>query len=153
MHISRAVIYDIAVRIERNGIEFYKAMKERVDDDFIDFMIEEEKQHIRVFTDIFQADAAKADESMLGDYMDESMLAAAYADTSVFALVDPKTADTNALYALAISMEKNALLFYSELIAGMPESYQEDIKLLKGIRDEEKKHLLMLIEAKSKLSA
>ena len=152
MHLSRAVIHDISVRIERKGIEFYKAMKERVDDDFIDFMIEQEQQHIRVFSDIFGADRGEADEEpFLRDYMDDSYLAAAYADTEVFALVDPKTVEADKLYDVAISMEKNSLLFYTELIDGLQERYQAEIDLIKRIRDEEKEHLRMLVRKKMSL--
>jgi len=152
MHISRGTIHEISVKIERNGIEFYKAMKEKVNDEFIDFMIEEEKKHIKVFTDIFGSGDREGAEPLLADYMDESMLASAYADTTVFSLVDPKTVTAEGLYSMAIMMEKSSILFYTELVEGMPERYQEEIGLLKSIRAEEKKHLMMLLEAKSKLT-
>jgi rubrerythrin len=64
----------------------------------------------------------------------------------------PKTVDTTKLYDMAIAMEKSSLLFYTELIDGMSDRYQSEIDLIKGIRDEEKKHLQMLVKKKIALS-
>ena len=62
MSITRATILQIALAIENKGIAFYSAAARRFADPLIEWLIGEEKRHIRVFQGIFGQDGGRIRE-------------------------------------------------------------------------------------------
>lgn len=153
MYLSRETILTLSLEIERKGIEFYTAMKKRTPDAFLDYLIEQEHEHIEVFKNLFDRDrGAVRQERFENPHMDDDFLIAAYAETEVFARVDPATAELAELYDIAIAMEKNSIVFYGDLIETLGERFKEEAALVEGIRQEERKHLRDLVEKKRALA-
>ena len=149
MNIQPNTILNIALGIERKGIEFYERIRERGDADFADFLIEQEKNHIRTFEDIFTSHKEKFGEHLDMPHLDEDYLVAAYVNTEVFGPSDPNAIDPSRLLDVAIGMEKNSILFYGELYDGMVKGYEETARLIRDIQHQERQHLRLLAEKKA----
>mgnify|MGYP006291742833 CR=1 FL=1 len=149
MIISAEAILGIAVAIENNGIEFYEKAGKTVDDaSFLDFLIEEEKRHIEVFQDLFAQGGKLGQIQLDHPHLDEEALIAAYAETEVFGRESADDLGPEALIDVGIRMEKNSILFYSELIDLVDAKHQDEAKLLRQIREEERKHLKLFLDKK-----
>lgn len=153
MYLSKATILHISLEIERRGIDFYTAMKKRIADGFLDYLIEQEKSHIRIFTELFSKDSGTVTADRFETpYLDDDFLVAAYADTEVFGAADPESVSALQMFDIAIEMEKNSILFYGELVESLGEEFATEAALLGKLRDEEKKHLRTLVEKKKALA-
>jgi rubrerythrin len=154
MYLSRETILTISLEIERKGIDFYRKMKERFDDDFLDYLIDQEKDHIRTFNELFAADSGKIKtERFETTTIDDDFIAAAYAGTEVFGAIDPKGIPETQLFDIAMEMEKNSILFYGELVETLGEKFKDEAALITALREEEKKHLRTLVDKKKALTA
>jgi rubrerythrin len=153
MYLSLAVVLEIALGMERKGIEVYERMKERAGGGAVlDYLIEQEHNHIRVFRELFaRGKSGTAEETMETPHLDEDYLAAAYANTEVFARVHAPDATPHGLYELALAAEKESIRFYLELAEEMPERFARQRDLLRTIADEERGHLRTLLVQKDAL--
>ena len=109
MYLSKATILHISLEIERRGIAFYTAMKKRITGDFLDYLIEQEKAHIRTFNELFSQDSGTVTADRFETpHLDDDFLVAAYGDTEVFGATDPDSVSPPQLFDIAIEMEKNS---------------------------------------------
>jgi rubrerythrin len=150
-------IIDIAIGIERNGASFYHSLAESAGSEIAkgvyEYLAGEELKHIEVF------------QSMLGSvtdyrppetYTEEyDLYLRALIDSSVFS--DDQTAydiaqrvasDAEAIQ-IALGMEKDSILFYSEIWDLVRES---DREVVNKIIKEERSHLRQLSDLKKSLS-
>ena len=149
MYLSLPVVLEIAQGIERKGIEIYQQMKDRFDDPLLDYLIAQEKEHIRVFHDLFaRAPSASTKETIEIPHLDEDYLAAAYANTEIFGQVKPAHVPAKDLFPMAVVMEKESIRFYLELLAEIPEQFHEQRTLVHRIAGEERQHLRKLLARK-----
>ncbi len=155
---SGSELINIAIGIERRGIAFYEVMarstKNAVARDIFLYLADMERQHARIFQDMLgEADKYQLPETRAGEY---TAYLQALVDSAVFTddmvtseMATRAESDIEAL-ELAISAEKDSILFYYEMKDIMPERAQPTVN---KIIAEEKAHLRQLSELKRKLAA
>lgn len=146
---SAKEILEMAIRIEKNGLEFYKqagnaSRSERLKQLFT-FLAGEEKKHIMFFGEM---DRYVQDDDLsdtLDPYFEEaSLYLNALANSRVFTdknegkRLAGKIHDEQEALQTAINMEKDSILFYYEFSNAVA---NKDKAILKGIIEEEKSHL------------
>ncbi|MDN5293640.1 MAG: hypothetical protein PWQ91_855 [Eubacteriales bacterium] len=137
----------IALQMEEKGREFYRRQEERYDKpevkDIFHRLAGEEEEHIKIFS------------HLLGELEDDAGIAGEeeYLQTlaDLFRLPELPAVDGPAdALAIGIQMEKDAILFYSELYS---KTDSEKVKeALSRLLEEEKKHLVELRESMEELS-
>jgi rubrerythrin len=116
-------IFDIAIHIERNGIQFYTALSHAVPDremkEKLEGLADMERDHEKIFTEMKATHAMNEEKSTLYDPYDELPLYLnAFAKGHVFNLdEDPKAiisdnVSIRALLKKAIELEKDSIVFY-----------------------------------------
>jgi rubrerythrin len=139
-----AEVYDLGIRIEKNGERFYRdAMKQAWSApiaDMLKLLADEEVKHVDFF--VKRMDAVKQrrenpflDEmsiSMLKDILGNQTFSLKEADVSKIRSVDE-------LVALAVEFEKDTILFYEMVDSFMTDG--EPRRELKAIIEEEERHV------------
>lgn len=147
---------EIAVNIERNGEAFYqaamKAARENSTKAAFDFLAGEERKHLRTFQSILTSlPPQPLSETYSGEY---ALYVKSLSDNQVFK--DDKTARSMAAKAandaevvhLALSAERDSLLFYWEMKSLLR---QDELPIIDRIMDEERGHVRRLSELERKL--
>jgi rubrerythrin len=156
MKFSRKELIDIAIQIEDSGYHFYSSCRSKFDDrgfkELFGFLAEEEIRHKELF------------EKMLGGMgdirgvftEDYYSYLKAIGDSRVFKntadverLVKEITTINDAL-KIALTSEKDSILFYTELLS-MYESDANAKSLLNRLINEERKHVVTILEISEKL--
>jgi rubrerythrin len=139
-----AEVYDLGIRIERNGEKFYRdALKQAWSApiaDMLKLLAEEEVKHVDFFVKRMDAVAQKRENPFL-DEMGTSMLKDIVADQT-FSLKEAdvsKIRSVDELVALAIEFEKDTILFYEMVGSFMTD--EEAQRELKEIVEEEERHV------------
>jgi rubrerythrin len=156
VHFSSKEILEMAVRIEENGLGFYKAASASTESqqikELFDYFIIEEVKHVELFEALKEA----ITDGVPSDYNDpylaeESLYINALADSSIFTegddgikLAKSIKGDDEAI-DFAIQIEKDSILFYLELINMVRD---DDRATVKTILSEERKHIAKLTELK-----
>lgn len=154
MNLPLTVVLQIAQGIERKGIEVYQRMKTRFSDPLLDLLIQQEQAHIRVFQELFEMSrTGPLADGLETAHLDADYLTAAYANAEIFGHVDPTRVPPEGLFALAVSMEKESIRFYLELLAELPERCQEQCTLVRRLADEERQHLRSLLAKRDVFAA
>jgi len=148
---------NIAIGIERRGIVFYDIMTKSTESDAAREMFQRlgdmERQHIKTFESMLQDPGSEQPtESYLGEY---AAYLQALVDSAVFTddmitseLATQADSDIEAM-ELAISAEKDSILFYYEMRDIMPRKAQPTVD---RILAEEKSHLEQLTRIKGLLA-
>ncbi len=148
-------IVEIAIRIEENGINFYKfaeqiAKQEEAKKLFSHLAVEETK-HKRIFEGIFaKMEKSNPPESYQGEY---AAYLRAYVDNNIIftkEVMDKELAkikDTIAAFDFAIRRELDSILYYHEIKKLVPATQHAT---LEQIIEEERKHFLILTEMKKR---
>jgi rubrerythrin len=141
---SPAEVYDLGIRIERNGEKFYRdALKQAWSvpiAEMLKLLAEEEVKHIDFFAKRMDAVKQKRENPLL-DEMSTSMLKDILGNQT-FSLKEvdvSKIRSVEELVAVAIEFEKDTILFYE-----MVDSFMTDEKArreLKEIIEEEERHV------------
>jgi len=153
-------VIEMAVRIEENGLTFYTeagnaSTSDKVKELF-QFLGDEEKRHIHCFENIGHGYESDTLPGASDPYAEEAALyLGALANSRVF--TEPNEGsrlaqgirDEDDALKVAISMEKDSILFYYELQKVMRE---KDKTVLTQLIEEEKKHLAKLTELQNILS-
>lgn len=142
-----AEIVETAIRIERNGVEFYRYLSENAESnnarDVFSFLAAEEEKHIGVFRDMLDEVADYTPRySYPGEYglfLDE--LAASAIDSLKNFQDALKAEGFEEAIKLGIKIELQSIVFYSEFYELLPDNLSDTIKKIIG---EEKKHYLEL---------
>ncbi len=149
-------VFEIAINIEKHGTEFYNKLAENTENEeskklFV-YLANEEKHHITLFTGMRDRLGKKLSSSFL-DYW-ESELMGLYlkelAVVEVFPELDDmpkfleqfKTEKDIIMYALG--MEKSNILFFMEVLEAIGTENETEIKIIKDLINEEKKHIIQL---------
>ena len=154
---SGSELVNIAIGIERTGIAFYDIMTRSTENamarEAFQYLADMERQHIQIFQDML-AEAAKyqTPETYSGEY---AAYLQALVDNAVFTddmatgeMASEADSDIKAL-ELAISAEKDSILFYYEMKDLMPQRAQSTVD---KIITEEKSHLRQLSDLKKKIA-
>ena len=151
-HFSGREILQIAIQIEKNGIEFYtaagKAAKSDKVKDLFSFLVDEEKKHIGTFEGMMKA---LTDERLSGKYdpylEEEAMYIKALSDSRVFTKpgggkrLSSSAQAAEDVLRVAMDMEKDSILFYYEMLKATKE---QDKHAVEDVISEEKKHFVKL---------
>ena len=154
---SGSELINIAIGIERRGIAFYDIMTKTTEStaarEVFQHLADMEREHIRLFEGMLdQADKYQPAESYPGEY---AAYLQALIDSAVFTddlitseLATQADSDAEAM-ELAISAEKDSILFYYEMRNIMPRRAQPTVD---RILAEEKSHLKELTGLKKQLA-
>lgn len=154
---SGSEIIDIAIGIENNGAIFYETLaesaKEVAAQSIYKGLASMERAHIRTFEGMRasireykpEADLAEEYHRYLKALVDSSVFKD---DETVRQIAESVSSDAEAIQ-VAISAEKDSVLFYSEMRNIVPESQTQ---MVDRIIEEEKTHLRKLSELKEKLT-
>jgi len=139
-----AEIYDLGIRIEKNGERFYRdALKQAWSTpiaDMLKMLAEEEVKHVDFFEKRLDALKQKRENPLL-DEMGASMLKDILGNQT-FSLKETDVStikDVNELIAIAIEFEKDTILFYEMVGSFMTDD--EARRELQEIIEEEERHV------------
>ncbi|HSV96492.1 MAG TPA: ferritin family protein [Spirochaetota bacterium] len=156
MRFSTKELVDMAIGIEESGYYFYTQCRKKFDDPYftelLTFLAEEELRHKELF------------EKMLGELKETSGVFSedyyqylkALGDERVFKNNDDVDAVVKEMESVfdvlkvAMTAEKDSVLFYSELLS-MHEKDKDALKILNRLIDEERRHIVLILELKEKL--
>ena len=154
---SGSELINIAIGIERRGITFYDTLARSTENatarDVFKYLADMEREHIQIFQGMLsEADKYQPPETYAGEY---TAYLQALIDSVVFTddMVNSQMAisadsDIKAV-ELAISAEKDSILFYYEMKDLMPRRAQPTVD---KIITEEKSHLRQLSELKKEIT-
>ena len=154
---SVSELINIAIGIERRGIAFYDTLARSTENatarDVFKYLADMEREHIQIFQGMLsEADKYQPPETYAGEY---TAYLQALIDSVVFTddMVNSQMAisadsDIKAV-ELAISAEKDSILFYYEMKDLMPRRAQPTVD---KIITEEKSHLRQLSELKKEIT-
>lgn len=154
---SGSELINIAIGIERRGIAFYDIMTKSTEStaarEMFQRLVNMEREHIRVFEGMLsETEKYQLAESYPGEY---AAYLQALVDSAVFTddlvtseLATQADSDVEAI-ELAISAEKDSILFYYEMRDIMPRRAQPTVN---NIIAEEKSHLAELTVLKKRLA-
>lgn len=141
---SLVEVYDLGIRIEKNGEKFYRdALKQAWSGPIADMLkqlAEEEVKHVEFFAKRMDAVKQKRENPFL-DEMGTEMLKDILGNQT-FSLKDTdvsKIRNVDELVALAIEFEKDTILFYEMVASFMTDG--EARRELKEIIEEEERHV------------
>ena len=149
-------LLNIAISIERRGMTFYDIMAKSTDNEVaravFEALVNMEREHITIFEDMMdEIDSSHTSESPSPEY---SEYVQALIDDAVFTddmitseMATQADSDIKAL-ELAISAEKDSILFYYEMKNLMP---KQTLPVIERVILEEKSHLQQLTEVKKRL--
>jgi len=158
-HFSGKEIIEMAVRIEENGLAFYKEAREAAKTvelkELFSYLSSEEEKHIDYFKGLFELVKDEAVHNLFDPYLEEEALyMRALVDSSLFINTDKERLTASALddeervLSLAIEMEKDSVLFYQGLADMVRE---KDKPVVRDIIAEERKHIASLNKLRGKL--
>ena len=159
VHFSSKEILEMAVRIEENGLGFYKGASASAESEDVktlfDYLVIEEVKHVELFEAMKEAITEGIPTDYNDPYLaDESNYLNALADSSIFmkseegAKKAKEIKNDDDAVDFAIQIEKDSILFYLELINMVRD---EDRPIVKDILSEERKHIAKLTELKATL--
>ena len=144
---SAREIIDMAIKIERNGENYYRQATVKVTDPSLQslllFLADEEHEHARWFEAFKQRIKDSAEDRKLAE-ISGTMLQSVVGNQR-FSLDDADLAEldsTDKLIGIAIEFEKDSILFYEMLQSFIEDS--ETLRQLNEIIAEENRHIEML---------
>ena len=154
---SASEIVTMAIEVEKNGLDFYRAMASRAKDEKVknifSFLAVEEAQHKNTFQKLLKSlsplELSHTEEAEYNNYLGALTSSRLFrADVNTDELIKGIDNDIQAL-DLAIGSEKESILFYYEL---REQTGGEDRETVDTIIKEEKMHLAKLVKLKMDLS-
>lgn len=154
---SGSELINIAIGIERRGIAFYDVMTKSTQNasarDVFRYLTDMERQHIKIFQSMLgEADKYQIPNAIAGEYtvyFQTLVDSAVFTDDFVTSQMATRVSSDIGAVELAISAEKDSILFYYEMKDIMPQRARLTIN---KIAAEEKLHLRQLSELKKKLA-
>jgi len=151
-------IVEVAIRIEENGINFYKfaeqIAKQEEAKKLFAHLAQAEATHKKTFESIFaKMEKYNPPESYAGEY---SSYLRAYVDNNIIFTKEAmdkelsNVKDTIAAFDFAIKRELDSILYYHEIKKLVPPAQHE---VLEQIIEEERKHYLALTEMKKRYTS
>ncbi|MFB0559204.1 MAG: ferritin family protein [Dehalococcoidales bacterium] len=155
---SGSELINIAIGIESRGIIFYDIMGRSTTTalarDVFQYLADMEREHIKIFQGMLaEADKYQVPETAAGEYtayLQALVDSAVFSDDFATSEMATKTGSDIEAMELAMSAEKDSILFYYEMKGIMPQRAQPTVN---KIIAEEKSHLRKLSELKKRLAA
>ncbi|OGO31046.1 MAG: hypothetical protein A2Z29_08250 [Chloroflexi bacterium RBG_16_56_11] len=155
---SETMLLNIAIGIETRGITFYDIMAKSSDSEaartVFKYLVEMEREHLQTFRDLLGRAEEGEDRETLSEgrvaYLQTLVDSAVFTDDLITGeMATQADSDVKAL-ELALSAEKDAILFYYEIRDDLPQRLAPAIK---RILAEEKSHLQHLSDVKKRLAS
>ncbi len=142
-------IFNIAIKIEQNGAEFYRNAAEKIDDQenrkFLLDLADMEKSHEKTFVNMQKELKDREKKLTTFDPEDENILyLKALADLRVFSGKEEPANDFKSILHAAIHAEKDSIVFYLGIKEMVPETSGRS--KIDGIIKEEMSHIRLLME-------
>jgi len=142
-------IFNIAIKIEQNGAEFYRNAAEKIDDQenrkFLLDLADMEKSHEKTFVNMQKELKDREKKLTTFDPEDENILyLKALADLRVFSGKEEPANDFKSILRAAIHAEKDSIVFYLGIKEMVPETSGRS--KIDGIIKEEMSHIRLLME-------
>ncbi len=147
-------IFQVAIKIEENGENFYRAMADKFDDpklkEIFNYLADEEIKHKRLYEDmVSNIEKYEPFESYPEEYF---AYIRAYADNLIFSSEKlreniEKISDPISALEFAIGAELNSILYYQEIKKFVAENKRQ---VIDKIIDEERRHFVKLTDLKKK---
>jgi len=150
-------IVEVAIRIEENGVNFYKfaeqIAKQQEAKKLFAYLAQEEAKHKKIFEDIFaKMEKSNPPENYEGEFSDYLR---SYVDNNIIFTKEAmdkelaKVTDTIAAFDFAIRRELDSILYYHEIKKLVPAAQHSTIE---QIIDEERKHYSLLTKMKKEFA-
>lgn len=134
-----AQAYKIAMKMEEDGIAFYKDLSAKTKDPGakreIDFLITEEARHLATFRGLL----AREEEARQDGFEEDDVVN--YMNAHIF---DPSVEHRHAAFEEAMHMERRSIVFYGGCLKTTRDAQAQ--KAFKNIIEEERKHLSKFAE-------
>jgi rubrerythrin len=147
-------IAELAMQLEEEGQKFYLQVADKVDDKTVKevfiFLAQQEAVHKTHFSQIAERLKEKdTPDRYLLDIYENMKSALSAAKNHIFNILTTTENNIDISKSLEIAMqaEKEAIKFYSEISLMVLEKYKE---VIKKIIDEEKQHLILLVNVQKK---
>lgn len=144
---SSVQAYKAAIKMEKDGIQFYKDLLKQIKDQDarveIDFLVEQELGHLKTFLDLLDKEKEIADDTFEEDDIANYLHAKVF-DYSQEKTITQKMSHRHNALEEAMNMERRSIVFYEGCIAQTKSA--EARKALANILEEEKKHLKKFAE-------
>ena len=147
----------MAVELEKKGYAFYesvvRAVKDKKARDVFQFLADEEVRHEKVFRTILKDVEIKADVNPYDD-IEMTHYFHSLIDRKIFpseeegAAMRKEIGDPAVAIRIALSLEKDAVLFFNELINV---TQKKDHDVINRIIDEERDHIRRILQLKDEL--
>ena len=151
-------VLQMAVELERKGKTFYETIAEGIRDEkarnVFQFLADEEVRHEEVFNSIL-AETETKDENSPYDNREVVLYFRSLVDKQIFPaeeyskLLKDAVNDPGVAIRIAISLEKDSVLFYNEL---SPLVNKKDRRIVEKIIEEERNHINRILQLKDELS-
>ena len=151
-------LLNIAIGIERRGMTFYDIMAKSTDNEvaraIFEGLVNMEREHIEIFEDMMDEmdspPAPKAPSQEYSDYIRALIDDAVFNDDMITSEMATQADSDIKAIELAISAEKDSILFYYEMKDLMPKKV---LPVIERVIAEEKLHLQQLTGVKKRLQA
>lgn len=147
---SASDLVEAAVQLEKNGHRFYTmaadGLASRRAKDLLHRLAHDEVEHLKLFerllTSVGQADIRESYPGEYGVYLRAHVDSQVFTQARMTQLLAQKTMSERDALQFGIDSEKDAILYYSEMIRFVP---SRDRATVEGIIDEERRHLSQLV--------
>ena len=158
INFSASELIHIAIGIERSGITFYDIMAKSTDDpitrEVFQRLADMERAHIEIFEVMLdEEEKYRLNENLTGEYADYLRAltdSAVFTDDMITGEMATQADDDVKALELAVSAEKDSILFYYQMKDMM---HPAALPTIERIIAEEKLHLRQLAEIKKRLAA
>lgn len=147
-------ILQMAVEIEKKGKEFYQSVAQSQKDEkaqkVFNFLIDEEIRHEKVFRDMLSQVERDTEKSVYDDtelvlYFSSLVERKIFPDVKEGISMQKFISDPAVALRIALSMEKDSILFYSELLNV---THDKDHPIINQIIEEERDHISRILNLK-----
>jgi len=149
-------VLNMAVEIEKKGKEFYESVAKNQKDEktktVFEFLIEEEERHEKVFRDMLHQVEQNTEKSVYDDtemilYFNALVDRKIFPDVEEGLSLQKEISDPGVALRIALTMEKDSILFYSELLNI---THEKDHKVINEIIEEERDHISRILNLKKR---
>lgn len=144
-------VLEMAVKMEKLGHRFYTKSRDRFRNPDVrqafDYLAKEEEKHVESFEEMLEEAKRNSKhnpfiEPVRPEYMDELISGRVFPEDLG---QDADSLDLKQSMQLALTLEKDTILFYHEMLAV---TSHHDIGMVKQILNEERDHILKILELK-----
>lgn len=150
-------ILHMAVEIEKKGKEFYQSVAQSQKDEktqkVFNFLIDEEVRHEKLFRDMLSRVEQNMEKSVFDDtelilYFNSLVDRKIFPDVKEGMSLQQQISDPAVALRIALTMEKDSILFYSELLNV---THKKDHSVINQIIEEERDHINRILNLKKDL--